>query len=160
LDQRTFFSLRPARVEEFLSRYMRPGTPEFDRAKEQISDIILQSRAVKADQWDATLPEVAVECLRAAGQLQDNRRPPSAGRRGGLDWNGVRDMLLNPETTRALQMMLGIAPQPAQPAGASQPAQAAPAVAAPSPPPPPQTVQPPAPQPPAPAAQPRDENEK
>jgi hypothetical protein len=115
LDELTFFSLRPARVDEFLSRYMRQGTQEYDQAKARISDIILQSRAVKANQWDATLPEVAVQCLEAAGALRDTPQRSQGGRRrSALDWNGVRDLLLAPEATRALQAMLGITPQTGQ----------------------------------------------
>lgn len=158
LSQRNFFDLRPARVEEFLSRYMRPGTPQFDRAKEEISDIILQSRAVPGTEWDATLPEVAVQCLLAAGQLRDNRQPQPGGRRGGMDWAGARDLLLNPETTRTLQMILGIAPQPG---GTPQPAEpVAGTTAAPAPPQPPQRTQPAPPQPPQPAAQPPQEEQE
>jgi hypothetical protein len=129
LDELTFFSLRPARVEEFLSRYMRPGSQQFDRAKEQISDLILQSRAVKFDQWDATLPEVAVQCLQAAGQLRDNQQGGRPAGRGGMDWNGAKDLLLAPETPRALQAMLGMAPQPqpGQPGWAVQPGEPQPA---------------------------------
>ncbi|MEN6345553.1 MAG: hypothetical protein ABFE16_09600 [Armatimonadia bacterium] len=110
LDQPTFLRLRPARVDQFLSRYMRQGSRQYDAASQRISEIIQSSRGIQGNQWQDSLPDVALECLRAAGQLQSDRggwRPSNRG----LDWYGVRDLLVSPEAGEAAKKMLTVRTQ-------------------------------------------------
>lgn len=110
LDQLSFLRLRPARVDQFLSRYMRQGSPQYDAAHQRISEIIQSSRGIQGNQWQDTLPDVALDCLRAAGQLQSSRggwRPSNRG----LDWYGVRDLLVSPEAGEAAKKMLTVRTQ-------------------------------------------------
>lgn len=104
LEQTLLNQLRPARVAEFLRRYMEPDTREFERARQEIYGIIQESRLIRPEQWPDFAEQVAVQVLQAAGQLRGDAPRPRGDK--PLDWRAIRDLLLAPETEPVLQQMI------------------------------------------------------
>ena len=98
-----YLQLRIARIEEFLSQYVRKDTPVFERLRDRIADQITDARGLTPEEWDAAGPGIAVEILNTAGQLIDQPWRPG---NQALDWYAIRDLLLNPQTGPVLQKML------------------------------------------------------
>lgn len=96
---------RTGRTEEYLRRYMQPGTPEFRQTRDDIMDLIGEARVVKENDWPQQAPVFASQVLQRVGLLAE-QEPAGGQTRARYGWWDLCDLLTDPQTPAMLEAML------------------------------------------------------
>lgn len=94
-----------ARTEEYLRPYVRPGTREFEDARQWTVKLLNEARVVKEDEWPQQAPLFASQLLQRLGLLeQPGQANAQAQTRYG--WWDMYDLLTDAQTPAMLQALL------------------------------------------------------
>lgn len=97
---------RMERTEEFLQAYLRPGTIEFDEAKDWVAQLLSDMRLVKEDAWPQEEALYAAQLLQRLGALETPGLNAGQGRTK-YNWWDIYYLLTDPQTPGMLAAYVG-----------------------------------------------------
>jgi hypothetical protein len=101
-----YIQTRIARTEDYLRAYVRPGTRDFDDAREWTLKLVDEARTVKENEWPQQAALFASQLLQHLGLLDEpGRADAQAQTRYG--WWDLYYLLTDAQTPQMLQALMG-----------------------------------------------------
>jgi hypothetical protein len=105
-----YVTTRIGRINALLRPYRRPGSREFDEAREFVLRLTDEARLVPEREWVSRAPEFPARFLHYLGELEDDKTRIA---RPQFDWWDLHRVLTDPQTPAMFSRMLPAGPPPA-----------------------------------------------
>lgn len=105
-----YVSTRIGRINALLRPYLRPGSREFDEARDFALRLTDEARMVPEREWPARAPEFPARLLHYLGELEDDKTRLAQAQ---FDWWDLHRVLTDPQTPAMFSRMLSAGPPPA-----------------------------------------------
>lgn len=106
-----YISTRIGRINALLRPYLRPGSREFDEARDFVLRLTDEARLVPEREWPSRAPEFPARFLHYLGELEDDKTRVAQPQ---FDWWDLHRVLTDPQTPAMFSRMLptGLPPAP------------------------------------------------
>jgi len=103
-DPFIYLQVRMTEVEQFLSNYVNPNSPQFAERRSFVIDLLDRMKMVEEPKWPQAGPHFAAELLEGVGAFQPAGRPGRTAR--PLSWEDLYEAFSSLHTPELLQQML------------------------------------------------------